>query len=69
MQGDNSKSKQFIEKIYIANDKDKDATINMILTGDIPEEEKTELKIIEVQPKKSSEEFTMIDSTVKKSVR
>ena len=55
------KSKQFIEKIYLANGKDYDATLNMFLTGDIPEEEKTELKIIEMEPKKSQEE-KMIDT-------
>lgn len=43
---ENEKSKKFIEKIYLTNDKDYDSTFNMFLTGDIPEE-KTELTIIE----------------------
>ena len=40
---ENSKSKQFVEKLYIKNAKDYDATLNMFLTGDIPEDERTEL--------------------------
>ena len=59
---ENAKSKQFIEKLYIMNAKDYDATLNMFLTGDIPEEEKTELTIIETQPKK---EEKMIDTVEK----
>jgi len=61
MQGsDNSRSKQFIEKFYLYNNKDQELTLNKLLSGDIPEEGKIEIKIIELEPKSGTK---MIDTS------
>ena len=39
-----ARSKNFIENLYIANNKNMAETVNMFLNNDIPEDEKTELK-------------------------
>lgn len=56
-----ARSKNFIENLYIANDKNMAETVNMFLNNDIPEDEKTELKIIETKPK--VEETKPIDTS------
>ena len=53
------RSKKFIENLYIANNKNMAETVNMFLNNEIPEDEKTELKIIETKPK---EEEKLIDT-------
>ena len=58
-----ARSKQFIENLYIANNKNMAETVNMFLNNDIPEDEKTELKIIETKPK--VEETKVIDTNSK----
>ena len=41
-----SQSRPHIEKIYLANGKDIEKTIDLFLSGNVPEEEKEELHIL-----------------------
>ena len=64
----NQRSTQFIQHLYLANGKDHEKTMNMFLCGNIPEDEKTELTIVETQPKNSQQE-RMIDTVDHERVR